>query len=91
MKINFKCQCGSRSIEEVLENVFMYSTMADIEKLEDNSVSIDYGDNNTDYGELSHYQCTYCGKAIQNHSGLKISCPEELYEWLEHNNMLKEE
>ena len=84
MKINFKCKCGGSVIEEVLDEVLQYSTISDIEKLDNGMVALDYGETNTEDGDLSRYQCQECGMFIQAHS------PEKLYEWLECNDMLKE-
>ena len=84
MKINFKCKCGGSIIEEVLDEVLQYSTISDIEKLDNDMVALDYGETNTEDGNLSRYQCRNCGLFI------KALSPEELYEWLECNDMLKE-
>jgi hypothetical protein len=95
MKINFKCDsCDSCSaIEEVLEGVTQYSTISDIEQFKNEpykeTVALDYGETNTEFGEISHFQCMNCGVTLRNH-GVTITTPEELYEYLECNDMLKE-
>lgn len=94
MKINFKCDvCGHDIIEEVLNDVTQYSKISDIERFDNfpykTTVALDYGESNTEFGEISHFQCMNCGVTLKNH-GVNISTPEELYEWLECNEMLKE-
>jgi len=90
MKINFKCDvCEHAVIEEVLTEVTQYSIVSDLEELPDGSVAIDYGDTNTEFGEVSHYQCLNCGKTLTDH-GSPISTPEDLYESLKANEMLEE-
>jgi len=91
MKINFKCDvCEHDTIEEVLNDVTQYSTLCgDIEKYSDGGVAIDSELTNSEFGELSHYQCMNCGEILKNH-GVTITTPEELYGWLECNDMLKE-
>jgi len=90
MKINFKCDvCEHDVIEEVLNDVTQYSIISELEKFPDGTVAIAYDElTNTEYGELSHYQCMNCGKTLKNH-GVTITTPEELYELLECNDMLK--
>lgn len=82
MKIKFKCECGCDFIEEVLENVTMYSVVSGIEKLDNDDIAIDYGDSNTEFGDVSHFQCMECGKILASDS-------KELYEFLKHNDMLE--
>lgn len=91
MKIKFKCDvCEHDVIEEVLNGVTQYSTVSELEKFPDGTVDIAYDElTKTEYGELSHYQCMNCGKTLTNH-GETIHTPEELYELLECNDMLKE-
>ena len=95
MKINFKCGdsfCNGNVVEEVLNGVTQYSTILNIEKFINEpykeTVALDYGKTNAESGELSHYQCMSCGATLKNH-GITITTPEELYEWLECNGMLK--
>lgn len=90
MKINFKCDvCEYNAIEEVLDNVIQYSTITDVERLDKDTVMLKYGNSNNEFGEISYYQCVGCGRTLKNH-GVNIQTPEELYEWLECNDMLKE-
>lgn len=89
MKIKFRCDvCEHDIIEEVLSDVTQYSKISDIEQFDNfpykTTVALDYGESNVEGGDLSHYQCQECGFLI------KATSPEELFEFLEKNNMLKE-
>jgi hypothetical protein len=90
MNINFKCpKCNHDALEEVLVNVIMSTVISGIVKIE-NEVYTDTGPSSTEEGDLSHYQCVCCGEKLHTESGMTVSCEQELYEWLENNNMLLE-
>ena len=84
MKVKFRCpQCNcEQQIEEVLTNVYQYSTIVDI----DEDGCVDYGrtETLTEDGEITHYQCANCSWEIPN-----IDMPEDLFKWLKENNMLE--
>jgi hypothetical protein len=62
----FKCECGSNQIEEIMPGVTQSSVITDIEVLEDGSVCMDYGNTNTDGGDIDniYYQCVNCGMEV---------------------------
>jgi hypothetical protein len=82
VKINFKCpECkDSTRIEEVMVGVAILSEIVDI----DVDGIVDYGHQSEEGGEISAYNCLYCGFKIANNG-------EGLYEYLKSNNMLQED
>jgi len=61
MELEFKCPaCDSSRFEEVMINVTVISEINSVDKDGD----IDYGDQSNHDGEVSHYQCTGCGRPL---------------------------
>jgi predicted RNA-binding Zn-ribbon protein involved in translation (DUF1610 family) len=86
MKVNFKCEkCGHNIIEEVLEGVRKYSTIINIEMMDNGYAAVEYGNSNDEYGNLDRYQCAACGSVIEG-----CYTENSLFDYLKENNMLKE-
>ena len=91
--LKFKCEkCGCETLEEVMLDVVMYSTIKNINKKGDES-SLEYDSNiETLDGEIDRYRCKYCKKIITDKAGDTIDTLDGLIEWLEtleENNYLK--
>ena len=64
--LKFNCECGSNLIEEVMSDVTQYAVVNDVEILEDGSLCMDYGNTNTEGGDINsiYYQCVKCGREV---------------------------
>jgi predicted RNA-binding Zn-ribbon protein involved in translation (DUF1610 family) len=81
---NWTCpSCKNTTIEEVMDNVIVCSEVTEVEP--DGYLS--YGHCTTSDGNVKVYQCMQCGWDLP----LVSHTPEELYEYLQTNNMLKED
>jgi hypothetical protein len=61
MELEFKCQaCNSYRFEEVMTGVTVISEINSV----DEDGDIDYGEQTNEDGEVSHYQCTGCGRPL---------------------------
>jgi len=77
--LTFTCpECKNHIIEEVTENVTLFSQILTID--EDGDFEYDLIDQSD--GELSHYQCSDCGWIVVDENGLKITDCLDLIKWL---------
>lgn len=71
----FTCKkCGSHTLEEVMTDVTVSSSIKGFEIL-DGFIDIDYAEQSNEGGEIETYQCLNCGEAVANSQ-------EELIEFL---------
>lgn len=76
--LNFICpECGNKTIESVVENATVYSTIT----VEANG-NYDYGYPVINDSDFMGFQCTNCGTPIVDEDGHSIMSEQELVEWL---------
>jgi hypothetical protein len=71
--MNFKCECGSTRIEEVMTDVTQYSVVDTISVIDDGELCMEYGTTNTEGGDVDHYQCVSCGRTVDKHELLELA------------------
>ena len=77
--LTFTCpKCKNHIIEEVTENVTLFSQILTI----DEDGDFEYNLEDQSDGELSRYQCWYCGYIIVDENKQKITDCLELVKWL---------
>jgi len=87
MKIKFNCPaCDYDRMEEILSDVTQASVIVEVEP-----DCAEYGEHSTDGGVIDRFQCVGCGWPILDDLNSEITTYEELYKWLESNDMLIEE
>lgn len=75
--MEFECHdCGNDQFEEILQNCIVATEM-----WVDNLGYVQYGDQETTYGEVARYQCSLCGHNIE-YDGDVVTSREELVEYL---------
>ena len=88
LKVNFKCRCGGKTLEEVLVDVIYLSPIDEVELDSPVDTTLHYAPHDScsmEGGEVREYRCSSCGDAIND-----CDSPEQLYEYLEENKMLEE-
>jgi len=82
--MNFKCpKCQTNRIEEIMDGAILSMEVKDVEEGGD----AEYGEVIVEDGFPDRYQCLNCGWVLPITETTTPST-EELYEWLEENNML---
>jgi len=62
----FTCpSCGSHRLEEVMTGVTVASTVNSFE-IDEDEISIDYGEQSNEDGMVERYQCKECGHVVAN-------------------------
>lgn len=88
LKVNFKCRCGGKTLEEVLVDVIYFSPVDEVELDSPEDTTLHYASPDLcsmEGGEVREYRCSLCGDAIPD-----CDSPEQLYEFLEQSGMLEE-
>jgi rubredoxin len=80
--ITFTCPaCGTHRIEEVMNNVTVVSEISSF--YEDGD--LDYGQQSSEDGEVTQYQCMRCGFIVGENEGGPIIEGLALVEWIKAN------
>lgn len=84
-RIKFTCpKCGGHTIEEIMANVTVSSTVNSVSMDDGKYLEFDYSDQTNEGGEIDRYQCAQCGYCI-------AVAASDLRERLEENGWLVED
>ena len=80
-KVNFLCECGCTTLEEVLTNSVISYEISELQ-YEDEWASCEYSEPTVHDASIDRYQCSCCGKTVKNEYGDECTTLEEVSEVL---------